>query len=73
VLCRPAPPASSDKNPRFKAVQDRYNVLMFVGDNIQDFPATTQAIRAQGNAAFEHFGVDWIVLPNPMYGSWERL
>jgi 5'-nucleotidase (lipoprotein e(P4) family) len=78
VLCKPEGP--SDKNPRFAAVQGgtavpglpALEVLMWVGDNIQDFPGLTQAIRLSPESAFERFGRSFIVLPNPMYGSWER-
>ena len=78
VLCRP--PESSDKNPRFAAVQNgtavaglpALEVLMWVGDNIQDFPALSQQIAQQGESAFSAFGTRCIILPNPMYGSWER-
>jgi len=78
VLCKQ--PGQSDKNPRFDAVAagtppstlPPLTVLMWIGDNIQDFPGTTQAIRELPDSAFERFGRAWIVLPNPMYGSWER-
>ncbi len=77
VLCKPS--STSDKNPRFQSVEKgtaggglpALNVLMFVGDNIQDFPALTQAARANVER-LEPFGRAWIVLPNPMYGSWQR-
>ncbi|MFI5257962.1 MAG: HAD family acid phosphatase [Gemmatimonadales bacterium] len=47
-------------------------VLMWVGDNIQDFPALTQAaMRSAPASAFDEFGERFVVLPNPMYGSWE--
>lgn len=77
VLCRTQ---TSDKNPRFAAVANGtaapglspVSILMWVGDNIQDFPALTQDVRAQGPAAFEAFGRSFILLPNPMYGSWEE-
>ena len=32
----------------------------------------TQAIRERGDDAFADFGARFFVLPNPMYGSWER-
>jgi 5'-nucleotidase (lipoprotein e(P4) family) len=78
VLCKPAGP--SDKNPRFAAVSrgttgtglPALEVLMWVGDNIQDFPGQTQAVRTAGDDAFARFGRSFVVLPNPMYGSWER-
>ena len=77
ILCQTGP---SDKNPRFDAVAAgtavpglaAVNVVMFVGDNIQDFPLTTQDIRKQPDSAFAAFGDRFIIIPNPMYGSWEK-
>jgi predicted secreted acid phosphatase len=46
-------------------------VLAWIGDNIHDFPELTQAIR-DDPAAFTAFGRRFFVLPNPLYGSWER-
>ena len=43
-----------------------------VGDNVQDFPGLSQAIRKEGDEAFAPFGARFFVLPNPMYGSWDR-
>lgn len=78
MLCRPDG-ASSDKNPRFNAVASGQtaasrvpvDVLAYLGDNIQDFPGGSQALRGQPEAAFSAFGVRYFILPNPMYGSWE--
>lgn len=79
VLCRPSASASSDKNPRFRAVADGtatpglqpMRVLMWLGDNVKDFPELTQDVRTQPDSAFAHFGRDYFMLPNPMYGSWQ--
>ncbi|CAN5758672.1 N/A [soil metagenome] len=79
VLCQTA--GESGKGGRFRAVAEgtagaglpQLDVIAFVGDNIQDFPSTTQQIRDAGPAAFGRFGHDWFILPNPMYGSWERV
>jgi 5'-nucleotidase (lipoprotein e(P4) family) len=75
VLCRVQ--GQSDKNPRFAAVEGGtgtglppLKVLMWVGDNIQDFPRLSQAAREQPVSA--DFGRRFVILPNPMYGSWER-
>jgi 5'-nucleotidase (lipoprotein e(P4) family) len=63
-----------DKNPRFAEVQRGangtapVNVLMWIGDNIQDFPA-----MSQHSTDFGAFGSKYFVLPNPVYGSWEEL
>ena len=54
------------------AGQAPLDVVAFVGDNILDFPGLTQAIRQGGDAAFSDFGVRFFLVPNPMYGSWER-
>ncbi|MDB4951353.1 MAG: hel [Gemmatimonadetes bacterium] len=77
VLCR-TDLSTGDKNPRFRAVEagtaapgiPAVHVLMWVGDNINDFPAQSQAIRSGSDEAFDRFGRSFIVLPNPMYGSW---
>ena len=45
-------------------------ILVWVGDNIGDFPDQTQDMRTQ-QAALAGFGSRFFVLPNPMYGSWE--
>jgi 5'-nucleotidase (lipoprotein e(P4) family) len=64
-----------NKNPRFRSVTDGtpgnppLKVLIWVGDNIQDFPNLTQA--SPGNPG--DFGVRYFVLPNPMYGSWQKV
>ena len=47
-------------------------VEMYVGDNIQDFPHLTQDIRSQDVGAFDAFGDSFILLPNPMYGSFDK-
>jgi 5'-nucleotidase (lipoprotein e(P4) family) len=78
VLCRPQ--GGDDKNPRFAAVQNGkveglppLRVVMWVGDNIQDFPGQTQAeAKDAHDSAFGEFGHSWWILPNPIYGSWER-
>jgi 5'-nucleotidase (lipoprotein e(P4) family) len=77
ALCRAN--GQSDKNPRFAQVANgtgtglpALKVLMWVGDNIQDFPALGQDVRNQGPQAYAAFGNNFVVLPNPMYGSWER-
>lgn len=47
-------------------------ILMYLGDNIQDFPAMTQDLRMESEPSFDAFGSTYFVIPNPMYGSWER-
>jgi predicted secreted acid phosphatase len=40
------------------------------GDNILDFPGLNQAVRLGDESAFADFGSRFVVVPNPMYGSW---
>jgi 5'-nucleotidase (lipoprotein e(P4) family) len=78
VLCKPA--NTDDKNPRFEAVQNgtapsrlpALNVLMWFGDNIQDFPRLTQKLRGDPAEEYSAFGRIYFVLPNPLYGSWTK-
>ena len=78
MLCRPDG-MPSDKNPRFDAVAagtTKYGgppleVLVFVGDNILDFPELSQASVKQNPALLEPFGRRFFALSNPMYGSWQ--
>lgn len=78
MLCRPDGSAS-DKNPRFEAVAagktaagaPSLEVVAWIGDNIQDFPRSSQALAAAPASAFVEFGTRYFVVPNPMYGSWQ--
>jgi len=73
MLCKDK---DGDKNPRFNAVAQGGTVLgpvkviLWVGDNIRDFPGLDQAARLDAGRLSE-FGTRFFLLPNPMYGSWE--
>ena len=45
-------------------------ILMWVGDNIGDFPHLDQSYR-HSDGDLSEFGDRYFALPNPMYGSWE--
>lgn len=47
------------------------DIVMWVGDNIRDFPDLDQSVRKEPPAAFDPFGDRFILLPNPLYGSWK--
>ena len=78
VLCRVD--GQSDKEPRFRAVEEGtaggglppLEIVAWVGDNIEDFPGGSQGLRTTGASAFADFGQRYFILPNPMYGGWER-
>ncbi len=41
--------------------------VAYFGDTITDFPSVDE-----GGDPADHWGVDYFVLPNPMYGGWEH-
>jgi 5'-nucleotidase (lipoprotein e(P4) family) len=79
VLCRPDD-GPGDKAPRWAMVTGGsahpelppLDVVMWLGDNIHDFPELSQELRNAGDDAFVLFGERYFVMPNPMYGSWSR-
>ena len=69
--------SSSNKEPRRQEILKKYHVVMYVGDNLTDFPGgfekTTMAVRnALVDKMQDEFGQRLIILPNPLYGDWER-
>ena len=79
LVCR-AENGEDRKEARWKSVADGTarpdlgpaEILVWVGDNIQDFPDQSQALRSQPESAFSEFGVRFFTLPNPIYGTWEK-
>lgn len=67
---------SSNKEPRRQAVLGKYNILLLCGDNLSDFSNVfyreNKNTIEQVNASQALFGTKYIVLPNPMYGDWEK-
>ena len=69
------------KVARRKAVTSRFNVLAYFGDNLDDFSSEFETSTAPTSeerlrrvcALRKHFGTDWFVLPNPLYGTWQSL
>jgi acid phosphatase len=68
---------TSKKGTRRAFVAQNYRILLLLGDNFGDFVDAykgTEAERKQVYAAnATHWGHDWIMLPNPSYGSWEAV
>jgi 5'-nucleotidase (lipoprotein e(P4) family) len=69
------PEWASDKSSRRSLVARDFRILLLIGDDFGDFVAgargtvTSRRALDESNAAM--WGVKWIALPNPMYGSWK--
>lgn len=66
----------SSKEARREIILQKYRIVMFIGDNLDDhssvFEKKTVADRfAETDKAKDLFGKKYIVLPNAMYGTWE--
>lgn len=67
---------TSDKTSRRQEVARDYRVLLLIGDDMNDFAAEGRGSRERRATLLEEtsskWGREWILLPNPMYGSWSR-
>lgn len=65
----------SAKENRLAFVAKDYRVALVMGDNLGDFSDAADGTIAERDAFLEssldHWGHDWIMFPNPEYGSWE--
>lgn len=66
-----------EKSPRRAEVAKTHRIVMLVGDNLHDFIDIDQSTRAKRDRAVEQhaawLGTRWIVIANPVYGSWETI
>jgi 5'-nucleotidase (lipoprotein e(P4) family) len=67
----------SSKEPRRKSIAKDYEIILLCGDNLGDFAAafddrTGNKLTDSINTYKSLFGKKFILLPNPMYGGWER-
>lgn len=67
----------ADKSSRRRAVGARHRLLLLCGDDLNDFaPGFLGVAPAERDATYARFqawvGTRWIVLPNPVYGSWRQ-
>lgn len=68
---------TSSKKERREKVLENYEIILLMGDNMGDFSEIFE--NRSENYGFdvveenkEKFGDKFIVLPNPMYGAWEK-
>lgn len=65
------------KEDRRQEILKKYKIVLLVGDNLTDFHTGFDKQTVEGrNALVEQmkndFGDKYIILPNPLYGDWER-
>jgi len=65
------------KEARRKRVAEKYDVIMLLGDNLNDFAEVFEKKTIKERAASTDqdqalWGTRFIVLPNPVYGEWEN-
>ena len=68
---------TSSKESRQKKVKEKYRIALLIGDNLNDFNddfvGKSIADRAaQVDRERAEFGARFIVVPNPIYGDWEK-
>ncbi len=69
--------AESSKEARRQIILQKYRIVMFIGDNLDDhsnvFEKKSVEDRfAEVDKAKDLFGKRYIMLPNAMYGTWEN-
>ena len=76
-LFRDASRGWKEKGPRRAEIARTHRIIMLVGDNLYDLidvdPPTRQTRDDALDAHAGWLGSRWIILPNPMYGSWDVL
>jgi len=67
--------AASEKSSRRSRVAQDFRILLLIGDDFGDFVAGARVTLAERRALVDAhaamWGLKWIALPNPMYGSWK--
>jgi 5'-nucleotidase (lipoprotein e(P4) family) len=66
---------TSEKAPRRSLIARDFRIVLLIGDDFGDFVqgarTTLAERRALSDAHADMWGVKWIALPNPIYGSWK--
>lgn len=70
----------SDKTSRRARVEQSFDVVLYLGDNLRDFDERFKFNAASGiegrnrvvDELSSKFGIEWIILPNPSYGEWTK-
>lgn len=67
----------SDKTDRYKSIEKKNKILLTIGDNLRDFNEIfanrkTNYGLNMADSLKNQFGENFIILPNSMYGDWEK-
>ncbi len=70
----------SNKTTRRQQAMDKFDVLLIIGDNLRDFDDAFRYDKTTGidgrkqtvDSTAAKFGGDWIIIPNPAYGEWNK-
>lgn len=75
LTAKEQPDWSSSKGTRRAAIAKDYRILVLIGDNFGDFSdaykATVEERQKSYDDAKDRWGRSWIVIANPVYGSFE--
>ncbi|OWK43928.1 5'-nucleotidase, lipoprotein e(P4) family [Fimbriiglobus ruber] len=71
---------TSDKTARRATAATKFDVFLYLGDNLRDFDemfkydaqAGIPGRKAAVDKTRTKFGTDWIIFPNPAYGEWTK-
>ncbi|MBN2663376.1 MAG: 5'-nucleotidase, lipoprotein e(P4) family [Bacteroidales bacterium] len=68
---------TSDKTERRAIIAENFEIIMLIGDNLRDFDEKFKQRQTDfgKNLTSDNanlFGTKYIILPNPMYGEWQK-
>lgn len=77
LLARAGGAEPLDKMPRFAKVAEEYDVVLYLGDSVDDLPLDLEGkpaaeCRRAVDRESERFGTSFILIPNPAGIEWER-
>ena len=75
MTAKEQPDWGSAKGTRRAAIAKHYRIMLLIGDNFGDFTDAYKGSVDERQKVYEenaaHWGRDWLMLPNPSYGSFE--
>ena len=68
---------SDDKTSRWLFIEENYRIIMQFGDSLNDFIDAKKLTISESDQSLieyqDYWGEKWFLLPNPLYGGWEKL